>query len=188
MLIACTDPCCVLTKGTLMQHCFSTNVRMQLNLEHLPNSFGFLSSAAVRCEYMVPVIPDQLNEASELRAFMGHYWRFLKDMWTPSSWKEHIWGRHRNGSGGTQELNPFCGNQPTLKWAVTLLELQHMALTRVMAEPHTVPHVVTVIAHDGCTTDQLEATGMLRSCINIWGKAVSEMKWRDRGRIWPLKD
>lgn len=55
-----------------MWHYSSTNTRMQLNLERLPSSFGFLCSAAVGCEYKVHVISDKTNEASELRAFLGH--------------------------------------------------------------------------------------------------------------------
>lgn len=47
------DPCCVLTKGTLARHCLSVNIRMQLNLKHLPSSFGFLCSGASRCRVLV---------------------------------------------------------------------------------------------------------------------------------------
>ena len=134
MLIASIDPCCVLTKGTLLWHCLSTNIRMQLNLEHLPSSFGFLCSAAVGCKYTILVVSDQINEASELRAFLGHYWRFLKEVQTPSTWKQSISGRHGDGSEGSQELKTLCSNQLTLKWEVSLLLLQHVALTRVIAE------------------------------------------------------
>lgn len=186
MLIASTDPCHVLTKGTLTWHCFSTNVRMQLNLEHLPSSFGFLCWAAVGCEYTVLVVSDQINEASELRAFLGHYWRFFKEVQTPSTWKQSICDRHGDGSGGSQELNPLCSLPWSEKFHYCYCSTWH--LPGLLQKPHTVPHTITVITCDGSTSDQLEAASMQWSCINIWGKAVSEEKWRDGGRIWPLKD
>lgn len=67
-----------------MWHCVSTNIRMQLNLEQLPSSFGFLCSAAVEHEYTV-LRSDQVNEASDPRAFLGYCWRFLKEMQTPNT-------------------------------------------------------------------------------------------------------
>lgn len=90
ILIASTDPCCVLRKGTLTWHVSPTNTRLQLNLGHLPNIFGFLCSTAVRSEYTVLVISDQITETSELRALLGDYWRFLKEMRTPSTQKRSL--------------------------------------------------------------------------------------------------
>lgn len=91
MLIASIDPYRVMTRGTLPWHIFSTNVRMQLNLGHLPSSFIFLCSAAVGSEYTVLVISDQITETSELMAFLDHYWRFLKEIQTPSTRKRFLW-------------------------------------------------------------------------------------------------
>lgn len=90
ILIASTDPCCALRKGTLTWHVSSTNTRVQLNLGHLPNSFGFLCSTAVGSEYTVLVISDQITETSEIRAFLGYYWRFLEELQTPSTQKRSL--------------------------------------------------------------------------------------------------
>lgn len=138
MLIASTDPCCVLTKGTLMWHHFSTNIRMQLNWENLPSSFGFLcSAAAAECEYMVPVISDQINDAIELRAVLATARDFWKRCRLPA--QEDTVGMGMEVEEATSWILsgvislPWGEKFPYCYWSTW-----HLA--GLFQKPHTVPH------------------------------------------------